>query len=185
MIIVAIIVGTFVVVFIAGVVISNRSRPRTRAEGTVQRSEDCAEACTAWDNARQELCNAKSDEETVRARADAKRGELLAALALAATLAGTAAGLAAAASATAATIFGIPASAVLWTLAAAAAAVAAIAVLAATFLAGELVALENDFAAKSDLRSSWESVVSESRAAVNSLCSQEEANECLSRTAPC
>lgn len=181
-VVVVVVVAVFGGLFVAGILVTNANSPRTRAPAGEQRSEDCAEACTAWDNARQELCNAKSDEEQARARADAKRTELLAAIAFAATLAGMA--VAAAVGAGAASAFPWVAAA-LWVIAAAAAVVALAAAAVATFLAGELAALESDFSAKANVRTTWENAVTDARAAVNNLCSQEEANECLSRTAPC
>jgi hypothetical protein len=105
--------------------------------------------------------------------------------ALAVALMGVAAALAAAASATAATIFGIPAAIVLATAAVAMVALATAALAGATVLAGQLTAAEVDHSSKASARANWEQVVTDARAFVNSLCSQEEANACLSRVSPC
>lgn len=182
---VVVIVVVYGIIYGVGVAMGSANNPPTRGPGATKPSNTCADACAAWDNARQGLCNAWSDEEAARSRADAIRTQMIAMFALAAALAGVAAGLAAAASATAATIFGIPAAIVLATAAVAMGALAAAALAGAALLAGQLTAAELDHSSKSRARANWETGVSDMRAEVNRLCSQEEANACLSRASPC
>jgi hypothetical protein len=182
---VAIIIVVYAIIYGLGVATGNSSNPPTRGPDGSEPPRDCAEACAAWDEALQRLCNARSDEAAARRRADAIRAQMIAMLALAAALAGTAAALAAAAAATAATIVGIPAAIVLVTAAAAMFTLAAAALAGATLLAGQLTAAESDQSSKARARAEWEQVVTTARTAVNRLCSQAEANACLSRTPPC
>lgn len=142
---------------------------------------DCAQACSTWDNARQSLCGAKSDEAAARARADGIRGQLLAVVAAEATAIGvavTATVAAIAAGAPWVVVILAVVAVILW---------AAVATLAAVvaFLGGQLNAAEIDLATKASARQAWDNAVANARAEVNSKCSQAEANACLSRTAPC
>lgn len=142
---------------------------------------DCAQACSDWDNARQMLCGAKSDDAAARSRADGIRGQLFAALAAEAAL------IAAAVTATvAATVAVLPWVVVVLIVVAAILWLAVLALMAtAAFLGGELNSAESDVATKASARQAWDNAVAADRATVNRTCSQAEANACLSRTAPC
>lgn len=159
--------------------------PPTRFPPEWEQPSNCQEAAVAWDNARQLQCAAIADEAAARARAEAIRGQLHAAIAAGISLAAAAAGAAAAAAAATATIFGIPAGIVLWGVAAALGAASLGAFAAADFLGGMLAAAETDVAVKAAARREWDSMVAAGRAAINEACSQDQANNILGRTAPC
>jgi hypothetical protein len=68
---VVIIVVIYVIIYGVGIATGRSSNPTTREPDDANSPRDCAEACTVWDNARQGLCNARSDEAAARSRADA------------------------------------------------------------------------------------------------------------------
>jgi hypothetical protein len=159
--------------------------PPTIPRPTGTDSNDCRQACSAWDNARQMLCAAKADEAAARSRADGIRGQVAAATASAVSLGVGGAAAAAAATTATATFYGIPAGVVLWGIAIALFIASAAAWAAVAQLAGQLTAAEADVGVKASTRQSWDKAVVDARAAVNSLCTEAEANACLSRTAAC
>ncbi len=172
-------------VFVSGLRVGDGGSPATITLPGSTSADGCAQACVAWDNARQMECNAKADEAAARSRADAIRTQMLAFAGLAVTL-GIAGGVSlAAAGAATATIFGIPLGIILTAIAVALFILAAAAFLYADFLAGQLVAAEADATKKAAARSAWSTAVTNARAQVNMKCSPAEANACLTRTAPC
>lgn len=183
--IVALIVTVGVLIYARGYNEGSGSNPRTVPGPRSSDSADCKQACVAWDNARQMLCAAKDDEAAARSRADGIRGQLVAAITAAVSLGVAAAATAVAATAATASVFGIPAAVILWGIAIGLAAASAVAWAAAAYLGGELTAAEANVAAKASARQDWDSAVAGIRAAVNRLCTEAEANACLSRTAPC
>jgi hypothetical protein len=185
----ALIIGAIIVVagglIAAGYRVGKDNSPPTVSSPTGADSGDCRQACSAWDNARQMSCSAKSDESAARSRADGIRGQLLAAIAAAVAL-GVAAGAAlGAVGAATGTIIGIPAALFLIRAAIALIVASALAWATAAFLTGELAAAEIDAAAKARARQGWDTAVVATSADVNSKCSLVEANACLSRSAPC
>ena len=181
-ILIAVVVGG---VFVSGLQVGAGGSPKTITLPDGTAGDNCAQACIAWDNARQMECIAKADEASARSRADALRTQMLAFMATAVSL-GIAGGVAlAAAGAATATIFGIPLGIILTGIAVALFVLAAAAFLYADFLAGQLVSAEADATRKSNARSAWSTAVAAARAQVNAKCSAAEANACLSRTAPC
>lgn len=187
-----IVITIIVVVVLAGLVATGVGIGRAGSPPTISlppadtpSAADCAQACAAWDNARQMECNAKADETAARNRADALRGQMLASIAAAVAL--SAAGVAALVGATAATatLFGIPLGIYLMGIAVGLFVAAAVAAAAAALFAGQLIAAEQDATSKSAARSAWATTVANARNQVNSKCPLAEANACLSRSAPC
>jgi hypothetical protein len=183
-----------VVLFVAGAIVlaagllfywgyskGSGDSPLTVARPTTTDPADCRQACSAWDNARQMLCSAKADETAARSRADGIRGQVAAATASAVSLGVGGAAAAAAASTATATFYGIPAAVIAIALFVASAAAWA----AVAQLAGQLTAAEADVGNKASVRQAWDQAVADARDAVNSKCTEAEANACLSRTAPC
>lgn len=183
--IVAIVVVVVVGLYLIGVATGNGNSPPTISLPSGGRSDDCQSACAAWDNARQMQCSARADEAAAKSRADGIRNAMLASLAAAVALGAAAAATFAAAAAASATILGIPAAALLTGIAIGLAIAAAAALSAALVLAGQLTAAEADLAEKASARQTWDAAVVSARDTVNKVCSMEEANACLSRTAPC
>lgn len=175
-----------VVAFSVGVAISNGASPANGpSPEKAPDGEDCKAACIRWDNARQSLCNAKSDESASVIRSESARVRFAVALATATALAVAAAATYAAAAAATATIFGIPAGIVLTGIAIGLTAAAAAASLAAAGIAGELAVADDDVGRKASVRRLWEMEVSNARMAVNQNCPPAEANACLGRPSPC
>lgn len=175
-----------VVAFGLGVAAANGKTPANGASPESPRDgADCKAACARWDNARQSLCNAKSDEAAAVVRSEGARARFLAALASATSLGVAAAATFAAAAAATATIFGIPAGIVLTGVAVGLTIAAAAATAAAAVIAGELAVADDDVGRKGNVRRQWEREVADARMAVNQSCPPAEANACLSRTAPC
>jgi hypothetical protein len=171
--------------YAAGYATGNANSPPTVSLPSGGRTDDCQAACVAWDNARQMQCGARADEAAAKSRADGIRGMLVAAIAAAAALAAAAAATFVAAAAATATFFGIPAGIVLTGIAIGLSIAAATAAGAAIVLAGQLTAAEADLAEKASARQTWDAAVTTARDNVNKVCSVEQANACLSRTAPC
>lgn len=172
-------------VFVSGIQVGDKGSPTTVSLPGDSSPDGCAQACAAWDKARQMECIAKADEASARARADAIRTQMLAFIASAVSLGIAGGATLAAAGVATATIFGIPLGIVLTAVAISLFVLAAAAFLYADFLAGQLVAAEADATRKAAARSAWSTAVATARAQVNSSCSVAEANACLSRTAPC
>ena len=180
------VVFVLVVAFSVGVAIANGGSPANgQSPGRTPDGEDCKAACARWDNARQSLCNTKSDEAAAVVRAEGARARFAAALASATSLAIAAAAAFAAAAAATATIFGIPAGVVLTGIAIGLTAAASAASLAAAAIAGELAVADDDVGRKASVRRQWEMEVSNARMAVNQNCPPAEANACLGRPSPC
>jgi len=187
-VVIGIIIGIVVIlgtVFIAGIRFGDGNKPATVALPGETSVEGCAQACVAWDNARQMECNAKADEASARSQADAIRTQMLAFIAAAVSLGIAGAATLAAAGAATATFFGIPLGIVLTGIAIGLFVASAAALLYADFLAGQLVSAEADATKKAAARSAWSAAVTNARAQVNMKCNSAEANACLSRTAPC
>lgn len=174
-----------IVVYLSGRSSSKKDNPITIPGPGASQVATCAEACTRWDNARQMLCIAKTDEAAAKSRVESLRRDELAALATATsfTLAGGVA-LAKAAVATA-TVFGIPAGIILAALAASLFATAALAFGVALNFAGQLATAREDSARKVATRQEWDTEVASARAAVHQICTTAEGNNCLSIPAPC
>jgi hypothetical protein len=181
-ILIVVIVGA---VFVSGLQAGSNASPTTITLPGSATADGCAQACVAWDNARQMECNAKADEAAARSRADAIRTQMLAFVASAVSLGIAGGATLAAAGAATATIFGIPLGIILTAIAVSLFVLAAAAFLYADFLAGQLVSAEADATNKSAARNAWSTAVANARAQVNKNCSPAEANACLSRTAPC
>jgi len=105
--------------------------------------------------------------------------------AVAAGIAATLAGAALNSAAIALVVFNPVVAATLWGLAATAAATATASFAAATYLAGELTAANNDVRAASEVVLAWEREVANAREQVLSLCNRPQASDCLSSPAPC
>lgn len=172
-------------VFVGGLQVGDSGSPATITLPGSTSADSCAQACVAWDNARQMECNAKADEAAARSRADAIRTQMLAFMASAVSLAIAGGATLAAAGTASATIFGIPLGIVLKAIAISLFVLAAAALLYADLLAGQLVSAEADATTKAAARSAWSTAVANARAEVNTKCSPAEANACLTRTAPC
>ena len=170
----------------AGVATGNAGNPTTiTLPGDAKSPADCAQACAAWDNARQMQCNAKADEAAARSRSDAIRGQMLALIAAAVALAAAGGAAIAAIAAASGTIIGIPIAAWLLGIAIGLFIAAAAAAAAAAVLAGQLVAADADAGRKASARMAWDTEVAMDRTKVSASCSLAEANACFSRTAPC
>jgi hypothetical protein len=193
--VIAIVVIVVTVLFIGsaigGFFAARAGNPLTLAPPSGRTAEGCADACRQWDNARQMQCNAAADEAAATKRADAIRGAFYALLALAAVLIGAAIsatigiGTIVAASTNPITFAGYALAAWLTAVAVGLYIAAVATLLAATFLAGQLIAADADAGLKSSRRQAWDAEVARTRLAVNSSCSAAEAALCLSRTGPC
>lgn len=169
-----------------GVAIANSGSPANRERpGPMPDSEDCRSACARWDNARQSLCNSKSDEAAAVIRADGARARFVAESETATAL-GIAAGVAwvlvAVAAASGIGAIAVPA---LTFIAGVASVVASAAAIKAAVTSGELAVAEDDIRRKARVRREWEQEVSNARLSVNQKCTPAEANACLNRTSPC
>lgn len=182
---VVVVFGLVVGIYMAGQAAGRRDNPPTVSEPSPAPTAACDAACKAWDFARQMQCSANADEAAARSRADGIRNEALGVLAGAFLLAGAGAGLVAAAGAATATVFGIPAGVLLMAAAIAMFAAAAAAFSLADFLFGQLAAAERDVADKAAIRQAWDAETVRTRNEVNANCTIDQANACLSRSAPC
>ncbi len=187
-----VIIALVIIAAFVGAAVIGRAAGQTGSPPTISAppkdptgGNSCESACSEWDNARQQSCNAQRDEAGARSRADGVRGQVAAATATAVSL-GTAAAVAfAAAAAAAGTIFGLPAAAVLTGIAIGLAAAAAAALLTVVAFTAALTAAEDDLLAKTRVRQGWDAEVARLRALINTQCPPEKANACLSRPNPC
>ena len=149
----------------------------TAPDEQIPSPENCEEACTEWDVARGQVCLAAAVVEIVQADVDFINTGLGAATAavegLAAAIAATIASGAAAIPFIGQAIVG--ALAILYTVAQGIAA----------GLLGALITRRMDLANARRLQLEWQFRVNELRDLVINNCSQDEADSCLSRTAPC
>lgn len=180
-----------VVVVVGGLVVLGfftgraQNPPTVASPGGASADGNCRQACARWDTARQMQCNSRADEAAARSRADAIRNQMLAFIAAATSLTIAGAATLVAAAAATATFFGIPAGIALTAVAIGLFVLAAAATASAAYFAGQLVAAEADVGSKAAARQAWDTEVASARAEVNARCSPEEANACLTRTAPC
>lgn len=167
-----IIVGIAVGLYLLGrFVLGTGANPPTISPGSNSDQETCNQHCSQLRNRRQEKCNREEDEKTARARADALRGQLWAAV-------GTAGGLiAAAATAAAIPLVGQGIAAGLLAAAAVFLAIAAV-------LAGELGAAEADLAEKAAAAQAARAAEAEAVRLFGEKCPPEEIEKCL-RTMTC
>ncbi len=145
----------------------------------------CEEAAAKWDEARQNVCNAKSDEEAAFRLAGDVRGQVVAATATHLALVVAAIATYAAAAAATATVFGIPAGIVLTGVAIGLTVAAAAALLVLIALTAALTAADEDLREKVRARHDWEAKVAAERERIKRECSEERAQAVLSRPGPC
>lgn len=163
------------------------SRLPPTIEGPVKGSGEggCENAAAEWDKARQNACNAKSDEAAAHRHAADLRGQVAAATAAHLALVVAAIATYAAAAAATATVFGIPAGIVLTGVAIGLTVAAAAALLVLIGLTAALTAADDDLRDKMLARQQWEGKAAAERERINRECPPERAQEVLSRPSPC
>lgn len=146
---------------------------------------DCDTAGAKWDEARQNVCRAKGDEDAAFRLADQMRAQVVAATAAHLALVIAAAATYVAAAAATATFFGIPAGIVLTAIAVGLTVAAAAALLVLTGLSGALTAADDDVRAKIRLRQDWEAARENWRKRIMDQCPAEKRDAWLSLPGPC
>lgn len=148
-------------------------------------TELCAVAGARWDNAQQNLCKSINQEAAAINRVNGLRSREITALGFATSFSLAAASAFISAAAATATVFGIPAGAILAGIGAALAGTAGVWYGIALDLAGQVQSAAEDAAEKSSEVRLWENEVSADRAQINLHCKPEEANVFLNRPPRC